>query len=147
MIVSTEHFSFTVSDMNEALHFFCDLLGLKATPVTDIEGEDLSNIVGMRGAHLRVSMVQLPDKGSIELIQYLAPKGAVIDLATCNIGVAHIAFAVSNLQQMYEDLNGKGATFVSPPVSMPGPDGSGKSAICYLRGPDNITFEFIEKQR
>ncbi|MGD0662986.1 MAG: VOC family protein, partial [Syntrophorhabdales bacterium] len=69
-----------------------------------------------------------------------------IDLNTSNPGVAHIAFGVSNIEQMYEDLSKKGVKFVNPPVWAPGNDGKGRWAVCYLRGPDGITLELIERQ-
>ena len=146
MIESTEHFSFTVSSLEETLHFFCDLLGLKATPIIDVENEDVRKIIGMPGASLRISLVEIPDTKKIELIEYVKPKGKSIDLNTSNPGVAHIAFAVSNIDQMYEDLSKKGVKFVNPPVWAPGNDGKGRWAVCYLRGPDGITLEMIERQ-
>jgi hypothetical protein len=47
---------------------------------------------------------------------------------------------------MYEDLSKKGVKFVNPPVWAPGNDGKGRWAVCYLRGPDGITLELIERQ-
>ena len=145
MIRSTEHFSFTVSNLAEALHFFGDLLGLTATPIMDVVNEGVQTIIGMPGAKLRISMVQLPGGQNVELIEYVEPKGAIVDLATCNTGVAHIAFNVDDIQKMYDDLSAKGVRFVSPPVWAPAADGKGRWAVCYLRGPDGITFELIER--
>ncbi|MGA2106464.1 MAG: VOC family protein [Syntrophorhabdales bacterium] len=146
MIRSAEHFSFTVSNLEDTLHFFCDLLGLEATPIIDVEDEGVQKIIGMPGASLRISNVQIPDKKSIELIEYVKPKGKAVDLNTSNPGVAHIAFSVDTIDQMYEDLSKKGVAFVSPPVWAPGNDGKGRWAVCYLRGPDGITLELIERQ-
>lgn len=146
MIKSTEHFSFTVSNLDEALHFFCDLLGLTATPVVEVDNRNVKEIVGMPDALLRIALVQPPESRNIELIEYVKPKGEEIDLATCNAGVGHIAFVVDDLEKMYEDLSGKGVRFVSRPVWAPGNDGRGTWAVCYLRGPDGITIELIEKR-
>ena len=146
MIRSAEHFSFTVSNIEDTLHFFRDLLGLKATPIIDLEDEGVQKIIGMPGASLRISNVEIPDKKSIELIEYVKPKGKAVDLNTSNPGVAHIAFSVDTIDQMYEDLSKKGVAFVSPPVWAPGNDGKGRWAVCYLRGPDGITLEMIERQ-
>jgi len=134
-----------VSNLDESLHFFCDLLGLEATPAHVVENEGVRKIIGMPDARLRISLVRLPDGKNIELIEYLKPRGVAIDLATCNTGVAHIAFNVSGIDKMYEDLLAKGVEFVSAPVWAPGNDGQGKWAVCYLRGPDGITLEFIER--
>ncbi len=146
MIKSTEHFSFTVSNLNDSLHFFCELLGLKATPVMEVDDEDLQKIVGVPGARLRLSLVQVPDNKNIELIEYAKPKGKKLDLKVCNAGVAHLAFVVDDIQKMYDDLSKKGVKFNNPPVLVPGNDGKGRWAVCYLKGPDDITLELIEKK-
>jgi lactoylglutathione lyase len=146
MIKSTEHFSFTVSNLEDSLSFFCNLLGLKATPVMEVDNEDVQKIVGIPGARLRLSLVQIPDNKNIELIEYVEPKGKKLDLKTCNTGVAHLAFAVDDIWTMYRDLSKKGVKFSNPPVLVPGNDGKGEWAVCYLKGPDDITFELIEKK-
>jgi catechol 2,3-dioxygenase-like lactoylglutathione lyase family enzyme len=144
MIKGTEHFSFTVSNLNDAVHFFCDLLGLKASPVVEVDNEDIQKILKMPGACLRISIVQTPDDRKIELIEYIKPKGKRIDLETCNSGVGHIAFLVDDIQRMYDDLTKKGIKFNNPPVWVPSNEGKGKWGVCYLKGPDDITLEFVE---
>jgi lactoylglutathione lyase len=146
VIKSADHFSFTVSNLNDSLHFFCDLLGLKNTPVVELEDEDLQKIVGISGARLRLSLVQIPDNENIELIEYVKPKGKKLDLKVSNVGAAHIAFVVDDIQKMYDDLTKKGVKFVNPPILVPGNDGKGRWAVCYLKGPDDITLELIEKK-
>lgn len=146
MIKATEHFSFTVGKMEETLHFFRDLLGLDATPVMDVENEGVQRIIGMPGAALRIAIVHLPDGKNIELIEYVRPKGERIDLRTSNTGVAHIAFLVEDIDGMYRDLAKRGVQFVSEPVWGPSNDGKGRWGVCYLRGPDGITLEFIERK-
>jgi catechol 2,3-dioxygenase-like lactoylglutathione lyase family enzyme len=144
MIKSTEHFSFTVSNLDDTLHFFCDLLGLKASPIAEVNNEDVQKIIKMPGALLRISLVQTPDNRKIELIEYVKPKGKKIDLKTSNPGVGHIAFLVDDIQKMYDDLIKKGVKFNSPPVWAASNDGKGKWGVCYLKGPDDITLEFIQ---
>jgi catechol 2,3-dioxygenase-like lactoylglutathione lyase family enzyme len=144
MIKSTEHFSFTVSNLADTLHFFCDLLGLKASPIAEVNNEDVQKIIKMPGALLRISLVQTPDNRKIELIEYVKPKGEKIDLRTCNAGVGHIAFLVDDIQKMYDELTKKGVKFNSPPVWAVSNDGKGKWGVCYLKGPDDITLEFIQ---
>lgn len=144
MIKTTEHFSFTVSNLDDSLHFFCDILGLKASPIVEVDNEDIQKIIKMPGARLRISIVQTPDDRKIELIEYVKPKGKRIDLKTCNAGVGHIAFLVDDIQKMYTDLTKKGVMFNSPPVWAVGNEGKGKWGVCYLKGPDDITLEFVE---
>ena len=147
MIKAIEHFSFTVSSLEESLDFFCDKLGLEATPIEEVDHPGVKQIVGMPDARLRISLVKLPDDKNIELIQYIQPKGKPIDLTTSNTGVAHIAFEVFDIMALYEDLSSQGITFVNPPVWAWSNDGQEQWGVCYLKGPDNITFELIEKRK
>ena len=147
MIRATEHFSFTVSNLDDTLHFFCDLLGLKASPIVEVDNVDIQKILKMPGACLRISIIETPDNRKIELIEYVKPKGKRVDLKTCNAGVGHIAFLVDDVQKMYDDLRGKGVEFNHPPVWVPGNDGKGRWGVCYLKGPDDITLELVEVLR
>ena len=147
MIKSIDHHNFTVSNIEEALHFFCDLLGMKANPIYEVkDNERFQAILQMPGVHFRICTIKTPDNSLIELIQYVMPRGKEIDLKTCNIGVSHIAFEVDNIEKMYEDLTKKGVKFNSPPLWGKSVIGTGNWGVCYLKGPDNITFEFIEKR-
>jgi catechol 2,3-dioxygenase-like lactoylglutathione lyase family enzyme len=146
MIKAIEHFSFTVSSLEDSLDFFCDKLGLEATPIMEVDHQDVKKIVGMPDARLRICLVKLPGEKNIELIQYIQPKGKSLDLTTSNTGVAHIAFEVSDITALYKKLSRQGVTFLSPPVWTQSNDGQEKWGVCYLKGPDNITFELIEKK-
>jgi catechol 2,3-dioxygenase-like lactoylglutathione lyase family enzyme len=146
MIKAAEHFSFTVSSMEIALHFFQDLLGLKASPIMEVENPKVQKIVGMPNAHLRISIVDIPNSPNIELIEYVRPNGQKIDSTSCNAGAAHIAFLVEDIQKMHQELTEKGIRFIHPPVWAPGNDGTGRWGVAYLKGPDDITIELVEKQ-
>jgi catechol 2,3-dioxygenase-like lactoylglutathione lyase family enzyme len=146
VIKAIEHFSFTVSNIEATLHFFCDMLGLQATPVMEVKDEHVQTIVGMPDAHLRISIVHVPGGANIEMIEYVRPVGRAIDSTSCNPGAAHIAFQVDDIEKIYLDLSGKGVRFVNPPVWAPGNDGKGRWGVSYLKGPDGITVELVEKQ-
>ena len=146
MIQALEHFSFTVSSMGAALHFFRDLLGLHAAPVAEVETKEVQKIVGIPDALLRIGLIQVPGGATIELIEYVRPAGRTIDSRPCNPGAAHIAFLVDDIQKTYQDLSSKGVRFVNPPVWAPGNDGKGRWGVSYLKGPDDITVELVEKQ-
>jgi catechol 2,3-dioxygenase-like lactoylglutathione lyase family enzyme len=132
--------------MEAALHFFRDLLGLRSTPVMEVGDKEVQRIVGMPDALLRIAIVEIPGGAGIELIEYVRPEGNKIDSKSCNPGTAHIAFLVEDIQQMYRDLSGRGIRFVNPPVWAPGNDGKGAWGVAYLKGPDDITVELVEKR-
>jgi lactoylglutathione lyase len=146
MILAAEHFSFTVSSIETAIHFFRDLLGLEASPVMEVENPNVRQIVGMPDAFLRVSIIKIPRGSSLELIEYVRPKGPKVDSKSCNPGAAHIAFLVDDIQKMHRELTEQGIRFINPPVWAPGNEGTGKWGVAYLKGPDDITIELVEKQ-
>ena len=143
MIRGIQHFSFTVSNLEDTIHFFHDLLGLEVTPIRELKGEHIEKLIQIPGAWLRIINVTTPFNGNIELIEYLAPKGSKIDLRTCNAGVAHIAFTVDDIDKMYDELTAKGVKFNHPPLRVESGPRKGMG-VCYLKGPDGITLEFME---
>ncbi len=44
MIKGIQHSSYTVSNLDEALHFFCDLMGLQAAPTLEPKGDRLDKL-------------------------------------------------------------------------------------------------------
>lgn len=146
VITGIQHISYTISDIDEAVEFFVHKLGLKATPVREVSGERVETIVGFKGLHMKISNVITPGNGNIELIEYVKPSGTMLELATCNTGVAHLAFTVDDVEKTYQDLAARGVKFVSPPqwASAGALKGWG---ICYFRGPDGITMEIMEAPR
>ncbi|NLV29847.1 MAG: hypothetical protein GXY47_01725 [Acidobacteria bacterium] len=146
MIRLVDHFSFTVADIGAALDFFCGALGLSAGPVMEVRDDDVRRIVGLPDADLRIALVDIPGGSRIELIQYVRPEGKPVDSRPCDPGAAHIAFEVSDVMRLYRELTGRGVTFIHPPVWAPGNDGTGTWGVCYLRGPDGITIELVEKK-
>jgi len=91
-------------------------------------------------------MVSIPGGNRIELIQYVSPQGTPVDSTTCNPGAAHIALQVDDIEKMYKDLSDKGIKFINPPEWGPGPGGTGTWGVSYLKGPDGITVEIMEKR-
>ncbi|HEO71547.1 MAG TPA: hypothetical protein ENN80_09810 [Candidatus Hydrogenedentes bacterium] len=146
MITGIQHISYTVSNIEDARKFFIETLGLEATPIRELSGERVERMVGLPNLRMLVSNIVLPDNGNIELAEYLSPKGQAIDLSTSNVGLAHLALTVDDLQQQYEDLCDKGVHFVHAPLWAK--DGALKGwGICRFYGPDGITVELMEAPR
>lgn len=144
MIAGVWHFGLTVTNMGEAVRFFCEDLGLKLVfPITERSGSAVEGVVGIPGARFLVCFLRTPDGVNIELHQYLEPKGRRISLRKCNPGVAHLAFRVPDIDEIYARLVTKGIEFTSPPILMEGGPLKGGKA-CYLKGPDGISLELVQ---
>ncbi len=142
MIVGVNHTSFTVSNLERSLAFYRDLLGLPVINITERPREFSEKVTAIPGAHLRIAYLDAHGH-RLELIHYLSPPGKKLDVRTCDVGSAHLAFNVTNLRDMYRDMVSKGVKFKSEPLVVPA--GPNKGWMCvYLENPDGVVLEFIQ---
>ncbi|WP_161972954.1 VOC family protein [Halostella pelagica] len=138
MVATATHYGLNVSDMDDALAFYRDLLGLEVDrefPVSEVQ----SDIVGVDGVEGDITFL---DAGgfSIELIAYDAPANDnVHDSADGHdVGVGHVCLEVDDVWALYEDLQSE-AEFVNEPKTV----GNG-AQITYMRDPDGNYVELME---
>jgi catechol 2,3-dioxygenase-like lactoylglutathione lyase family enzyme len=146
-ILSTNHTSFTVSNLERTLAFFRDGLGFEVTSRAPRDPQIIERIVGVKGADIEVAYVRGPGH-SIELIEYKGPRDkGKVEARPCDTGFAHIAFDVRNLEAAVAAAARHGVTPVAPPVTLTQGGPNAGSKIVYLRDRDGIAIEFIEKPR
>lgn len=149
MILDTWHVSFTVSDMERSLAFYRDILGLELIHQQVQHNEYTSKLVGYTDAHLIAAMLKIPAKTPgvsghvLELIQYINPRGGVLDTQPCNVGSAHLAFVVDDLPSTYEAFKQKGVQFKSEPVEIMAGRNKGGYTVYFL-DPDHIVLELVQ---
>ena len=139
MITSHNHSSFTVSDLDRSVAFYRDVIGFHAEAVFEAQGEPIQRITGFTDAHIKVAHLLLGGF-RLELIQYLAPRGTTIDLATCNVGSAHIAIYADNVDRAYGELQARGVRFRGEPAAA----AQGRPTVVYFLDPDGITLELSQ---
>lgn len=139
MIVSHNHTSFTVSDLERSVDFYTQLLGFALERQFEVQGPGIETIVGLPGAHLRIAFVSLGEF-RLELIEYVAPAGRKLEMATNNVGSAHIAFTTDDVDRTYEELKAKGIRFRAAPARSR-PD---RPRVAYFTDPDGYTLEIVE---
>jgi catechol 2,3-dioxygenase-like lactoylglutathione lyase family enzyme len=83
----------------------------------------------------------------VELIQYLKPADRkVVKLRPCDVGFAHIAFDVDDIVSALRKMEDFQVVPMGSPVEIDnGPNKGNK--VAYLRDPDGLTIEFIEKPK
>jgi catechol 2,3-dioxygenase-like lactoylglutathione lyase family enzyme len=138
MITAHNHTGITVNNLERSIDFYTNTLGMKLERQFEVDGPGISTIVALPGAHLRIAFVCV---GSfrLELIEYLAPQGGKVDMATNNIGSAHVAFTTDDLDTTYEELKAKGVHFKGAPMRSR-PD---RPRVAYLLDPDGYTLEIV----
>ncbi|MCB1744074.1 MAG: VOC family protein [Gammaproteobacteria bacterium] len=144
-ILSTNHTSFTVRDLDRSVAFFRDALGFEVTSKAPRDPAAIAHITGVQGAGVLIAYVRGPDH-SLELIEYTAPpERGQVQSRPCDVGFAHLAFDVDDVDAAIAASRAHGFEPINPPyVIDKGPNTGAR--VVYLRDPDGITIEFIEKR-
>ena len=143
-IKGIHHTSFTVSNLKRSIDFYQGILGFPIVMEKELTGTEAETITALPGAHLLIAHLKAGEYQTIELIQYLAPQGKVLDTTTCNVGSAHICFVVSDIQKAYQELKAKGVRFKSEPIRLSSGKSKGGYAVYFL-DPDGITLELFQR--
>ena len=143
MPVTFNHAGIVVSDMDRALKFYCDGLGLHASLVASGEGPELSQWLGYPNARVRFAFISGVDGTSIELVEYKNPKGEKRSAAEQHkraaIGACHIAFIVDDVEKTWKRLIAMGGKPLNPPVAF-----TKKLKGLYMQDPDGNWVELDE---
>jgi catechol 2,3-dioxygenase-like lactoylglutathione lyase family enzyme len=103
----------------------------------------VDRIVGLDGVRAEIVFVQTPDgHGRLELVKFHSPTTPGGDpLAPANTpGLRHIAFAVDDLDAVVAGLRARGSELVGELERY-----EDSYRLCYVRGPEGIIVELVEK--
>ena len=143
------HFSFTVSDMEQSVAFYRDVLGFELIHRQDQANAYTRRLVGYSDAHLRIAQFAVPGQPrgisshDLELVEYVVPRGTRGDVEIRNPGAAHLAFAVEDIHGRYERMRAAGVRFFSPPNQITAGVNEG-GYTCYFHDPDQIVLEMLQ---
>ena len=141
------HTGFVVSDMEQSLAFYRDMLGLEEERNAVVDDEFISQVAGHDGARLHIVYLGNGDtRHSLELIQYLSPEGSrVSPTATNDVGATHLGLIVDDVDSLYGELSAKGVKFVNPPAVRADARYPWARKACYLQDPDGNWVELVEQ--
>lgn len=136
----------TVSDMDQAIAFYTDVLNFR--PISDVEvsGRDVELLQGVFGIRMRIVRLQL-GREVIELTEYLTPGGRPIpsDSRSHDLWFQHLAIVVSDMEAAYQHLRQFKVQHISTgPQRLPDtiPAAAGIEAF-YFQDPDGHPLEII----
>ena len=140
MITGINHSGIVVEDMERALVFYRDVLGLQVLGRRERDGGPISDVVGDEDCHLTIADVGAGDGCVLGLIQYINPgPGRRPTEERSVLGGSHVAFNVEDISRTYEDLLRGGAQSLNAPVEV----AAGKT-VCYLQDPEGNWIELIQ---
>jgi catechol 2,3-dioxygenase-like lactoylglutathione lyase family enzyme len=138
-IVSIDHMSFTVSDLDETNAFFAKL-GFEPVKRYVSAGPDADEGTETKDANIDISWVGHPQGGpKLELLRYQnQPTGKARH--NSQVGAAHLCLRVEDVYKEYGRLSDEGVPFVSAPHA----DEFGVVWV-YLRDPDGNVVELLQE--
>ena len=143
-VTSVGHTGITVSNLDRAIAFYRDILGLPVSHKIHASGELFERITGVQGADLEACFVRAPGH-VIELIQYSKPDERTSStLRACDSGAVHIALKVKDIEGVVVAIRGGGFKTAGPVQVLPEGPLKGMKVV-YARDPDGVVLELIEE--
>jgi catechol 2,3-dioxygenase-like lactoylglutathione lyase family enzyme len=146
-VTATNHTSFTVANLDRAINLFCEGLDFTLTSRAGRDPKSIQTITGVSEADVEIAYLRRPDH-TVELIEYKAPTDrTTLAARPCDVGFAHIAFNVSDIDLAIAWLAHHGARPIAQPFvnKLGGPNAGVR--VSYLSTEDAITIELIEDLR
>lgn len=138
MIVNTRHIGIIVKDLVLSARFFENILGLERYGHGIEYGNHIDNVVGLK--NVNIEWIKFKTNNClIELLKYHSHQTESIKLP--QIGSAHIAFTVKDIDVICEKMNKNGYICnCDPQISA-----DGRAKFMYCNGPDGIVLELVEE--
>jgi glyoxylase I family protein len=146
-VIGADHTGITVSNLERALAFWRDVLGFEFSHSAHQTGERPEQITGVKGADLKLAVLNTPSGHKIELLQYFAPADRRdVDLRPCDVGHVHVALTVDDLDAVLKKIAESGWRAAGEPQILKQGPNAGKRVV-YVRDPDGTTIEFMQMPR
>jgi catechol 2,3-dioxygenase-like lactoylglutathione lyase family enzyme len=146
LVTGVGHTGITVSDLDRAIGYFRDVLGLAVSDPVVCSGELFEQVTGVPGCVIDICYVSAPGH-TVELLCYSSPPDKTSSgLRPCDNGHLHLCFDVADIGAVISAGRAYGFEPVNPvQVVREGPHQGNK--VIYTRGPDNLIVELMEHPR
>lgn len=131
-----------VSDVDECLKLFCDLLGMKVVFEARNQIQRAKGLSGVEEQVMNVLMLHGEDGAELEIHQYVSPKAKEREpMNHSDLGSMHFMLKVKDMEKVVEGVTALGYEMMTPVVqSSVMPD----FKYAYFRGPDGMMVELHE---
>jgi catechol 2,3-dioxygenase-like lactoylglutathione lyase family enzyme len=143
---AVHHVGITVPDLERAIDFYHDVLGLEFAnePSPVFDDPTLGPAVGVPGANLRQVSLWCGDS-IVELLEYTSPEPPNdAPLPPNGLGAAHLALKVDDVARTKAELEAKGIEFLSE-INVVDEGVLAGWRWVYFQDPDGNTLELVEE--
>ena len=144
MLKSFYHTGFIVRDLEQSVRFYTDVLGMNVARRMEREGEFINQVLGFPDTHIKGAFVARGEGHQLELIQYISPPSGPGGIERNDLGAAHLAFFVEDMDRFYAEKSQQGLRFINPPAEQRDDNGALQRKVAYSQDPDGNWLEFIE---
>lgn len=148
MIGQVMHVGVTVSDMEQSIKFYRDILGLKYLGEIIMSGKETDLLFSSENCKVKVVYLNGSEDimaPPIELIQFLDEQTIHSEANLKKISVSEICFKVNDIDAVYKHLLDNQVECLSEPQEFDFTEyGFGKSKALYFKDPDGIILELME---
>lgn len=138
-ILGTHHTALTVSSFETSLEFYTRILGLRLDKTYHLNDQNVYRIFGLMGVRVRCAELKTGRLGRLELFEFDSGAKPAGRPEINSIGIQHIAFYVSDFDEVGKRLQLAGVEILNEPVHLP----NGARSF-FVRDPDGIILELIE---
>ena len=132
MIKKLDHIGIAVSNLDEALKLYSDVMGLKLTGIEVVEEQKV-----------RVAFLTVGDT-ELELLESTSPDGPIAKFIEAKgQGIQHLAFKVDNVEKAIEEMKAKGMRMIDEKPRY----GAGGSKIAFMhpKSSNGVLIELSER--
>lgn len=141
MISGVRHTGIVVSDIENAIKFWVDLLGFKIQTDQLEEGEFIDSLLGLKNVSVRTVKLSAENGTLVELLFFNSHKGLETwEGSPFKTGITHIALSVKNIDVLVSNLMHNGYNQINQYQKSP----NGKVLVCYLVGFENVLLELVQ---
>jgi catechol 2,3-dioxygenase-like lactoylglutathione lyase family enzyme len=136
--LQTHHVGVTVSDLDRAIEFYTDVLGLSVQARFEVAGEAFETGVDIAGASAQFAHLD-GNSVRIELVEYEPAGDDEVAPQLNDSGATHLGFRVADLDIFYQALPSTVETLSSPQTTETG------TRILFVRDPEQNLIEILEQ--
>ena len=148
MVKEIMHVGLTVSNLEQSIHFYKEILGMSFEGELIMEGESTDILFGRKNCRVRVAYLNGGSGLSappVELIQFTDSDAETAAGDLHRTSISELCFRTEDIDIVYENLLKQGVECISPPQYFDFTEyGFGKSRALYFKDPDGIILELMQ---
>jgi catechol 2,3-dioxygenase-like lactoylglutathione lyase family enzyme len=146
-VTSMFHGGITVSDMDLALRFYRDALGLELVYDRETTASYLGEVLGLEHPNIRIAFLRAGSSDPetfVELLEYRSVHRRAVKVAPWDPGAGHLCFYVADIEGIHGSLTSGGYEAHSRPVDIDSGPNEG-ARVFYVQDPDGHWIELFQR--